>query len=98
MRVVRQAEAEPTPDLLHVVVQHALKFRDGSMQYLMYRDWRGYENLALALITSIEINDDSRDLMHQFRCYLEVLYGHVKMRAVLRDMFPSSNDEPEGGA
>jgi hypothetical protein len=95
MRVVRQAEAEPTPDSLHTVVQHALKFRDGSMQYLMYRDWRGYERLALALITSIESNGDSKDLMNQFGCYLEVLYGHVKMRAVLRDLFPSSNDESE---
>src|SRR5215467_11162901 len=98
MRVVRQAEAEPTPDSLHTVVQHALKFRDGSMQYLMYRDWRGYERLALALITSIETNGDSKDLLHQFACYLEVLYGHVKMRAVLRDMFPSSNDESELGS
>ncbi len=95
MRVVRQAEAEPTADLLHTVVQQALKFRDGSMQYLMYRDWRGYEHLALALITSIETNGDSKDLLHQFGCYLEVLYGHVKMRAVLRDLFPSSNDESE---
>jgi hypothetical protein len=95
MRVVRQAEAEPTPDSQHTVVQHALKFRDGSMQYLMYRDWRGYERLALALITSIESNGDSKDLMNQFGCYLEVLYGHVKMRAVLRDLFPSSNDESE---
>ena len=60
MRVVRHAEAEPTPDLLHTVVQHALKFRDGSMQYLMYRDWRGYERLALALITSIETNGDPK--------------------------------------
>ena len=95
MRVVRHAEAEPTPDLLHTVVQHALKFRDGSMQYLMYRDWRGYERLALALITSIETNGDSRDLLNQFGCYLEVLYGHVKMRAVLRDLFPSSSDDSE---
>ena len=98
MRVVRQAEAESTPDALHNVVQHALKFRDGSMQYLMYRDWRGYERLALALITSIETNGDSKDLLNQFACYLEVLYGHVKMRAVLRDMFPSSNDESELGS
>jgi hypothetical protein len=93
MRVVRNAEGEPTSDLLHAVVQHALSFRDGSMQYLMYRDWRGYERLALALITSIETNGDSKNLLHQFACYLEVLYGHVKMRAVLKDMFPSSNDD-----
>ena len=92
MRVARHAEAENTPDALRQVVQDTLKFRDGSMHYLMYRDWRGYERLALSLIASIEANHDSRDLLHQFSCYLEVLYGHVKMRAVLRDMFPSSDD------
>jgi len=95
MRVVRNAESEPTSDLLRTVVQQVLKFRDESMQYLMYRDWRGYERLALALVTSIETNGDSRNLLHQFGCYLEVLYGHVKMRAVLRDLFPSSDDESE---
>ena len=92
MRVARHAEAENTPDALRLVVQDTLKFRDGSMHYLMYRDWRGYEKLALSLIASIEANHDSRDLLHQFSCYLEVLYGHVKMRAVLRDMFPSSDE------
>ena len=95
MRVARQAEAENSPDALHLVVQDTLKFRDGSMHYLMYRDWRGYEKLALTLIASIEANHDSRDLLHQFSCYLEVLYGHVKMRAVLRDMFPSSDEGAE---
>ena len=95
MRVARQAEAENTPDALRLVVQDTLKFRDGSMHYLMYRDWRGYEKLALSLIASIEANHDSRDLLHQFSCYLEVLYGHVKMRAVLRDMFPSSDEGVE---
>ena len=92
MRVARHAEAENTPDALRQVVQDTLKFRDGSMHYLMYRDWRGYERLALSLIASIEANHDSRDLLHQFSCYLEVLYGHVKMRAVLRDMFPSTDE------
>ena len=95
MRVVRGAETQSTPDTLREVVQSAIKFRDGSMQYLMYRDWRGYERLALALITSIESNCDSKDLLNQFGCYLEVLYSHVKMRAVLRDMFPSSSEGEE---
>lgn len=95
IRIVRNAEADSSPDTLREVVQCTLKFRDGSMQYLMYRDWRGYERLALALIASIEANRDSKDLMHQFSCFLEVLYGHVKMRAVLRDMFPSSGETVE---
>jgi hypothetical protein len=92
MRVVHNAQLETTPDNLRVVVESVMEFRDGSMQYLMYRDWRGYEKLALELINAIEHNRDPKDLLHQFTCYLEVLYGHVKMRAVLRDMFPSSRE------
>ena len=99
MRTVKQAESQPDPDILQKVVEKSLEFRDGSMQYLMYRDWRGYEHHSLALITSIESNLDSKSLLHQFGCYLEVLYGHVKMRAVIRDLFPKSeeDDESEGG-
>lgn len=92
MRIVHQAQLESSPDNLRAVVDSVMEFRDGSMQYLMYRDWRGYERLALELITAIEHNRDTKDLLHQFACYLEVLYGHVKMRAVLRDMFPSSSE------
>jgi hypothetical protein len=92
MRVVRQAEAEGNPDMLRKVVGCILEFRDGSMQYLMYRDWRAYERLALDVITSIENNGDAKVLLHQLACFLEVLYGHVKMRAVLKDMFPSSGE------
>jgi hypothetical protein len=77
---------------MHEVVQAALNFRDNTMHYLMYRDWRSYERLALALIAAIEANSDSKDLLHQFNCFLELLYGHVKMRAVLKDMFPSSEE------
>jgi len=95
LRVVRNAERRGTSDALHEVVQAALNFRDNSMHYLMYRDWRGYERLALALIAAIEANSDSKDLLHQFNCFLELLYGHVKMRAVLKDMFPSSGDTAE---
>jgi hypothetical protein len=91
LRVVKQAETLRTSDALQTVVDKALEFRDGSMQYLMYRDWRGYEHHSLALITSIQGDFDSNDLLHQFGCYLEVLYGHVKMRAVLTDLFPSTD-------
>jgi len=92
LRVVRTAEHQTTPESLGQVVQSALNFRDNSMHYLMYRDWRGYERLALALIAAIEANSDVKDLLHQFNCFLEVLYGHVKMRAVLKDMFPSGGE------
>jgi hypothetical protein len=95
MRFVRLAQANGDPDVLRSVTARILEFRDGSMQYLMYKDWRGYESLALEVITAIENNLDSKPLLHRFLCYLEVLYGHVKMRAVLADDFPYSGGEEE---
>jgi hypothetical protein len=95
LRVVRTAEHQATPESLNQLVQSALNFRDNSMHYLMYRDWRGYERLALALIAAIEANSDAKDLLHQFNCFLELLYGHVKMRAVLKDMFPRGGEGAE---
>lgn len=95
MRFVRLAQAKGDPDVLRSVTARILEFRDGSMQYLMYKDWRGYECLALEVITAIENNLDPKPLLHRFICYLEVLYGHVKMRAVLADEFPYSGKEHE---
>ena len=95
MRFVRLAQAKGDPDVLRSVTARILEFRDGSMQYLMYKDWRGYESLALEVITAIENNLDPKPLLHRFICYLEVLYGHVKMRAVLADEFPYSGKDDE---
>lgn len=92
MQAVRQAEEEGSSESLQQVVYGAIKFRDESMQYLVYLDWREYERLAFELITSIETDGNSKELLHQLGCYLEVLYGHVKMRASLREMFPSLSE------
>lgn len=96
MRFVRLAQANADPDVLRSVTARILEFRDGSMQYLMYKDWRGYESLALEVITAVENNLDAKPLLHRLICYLEVLYGHVKMRAVLAENFPYSGGEQEG--
>ena len=96
MRFVRLDQANDDPDVLRSVTTRILEFRDGSMQYLMYKDWRGYESLALEVITAVENNLDSKPLLHRFICYLEVLYGHVKMRAVLADKFPYSGGDQNG--
>jgi len=95
LRFVRRAETQTDPDTLRKVVGKILEFRDGSMQYLMYKDWRGYETLALEVVTSIENNLDAEPVLHQFGCYLEILYGHVKMRAVLANIFPYSGGQDE---
>ena len=63
MRFVRLAQANGDPDVLRSVTARILEFRDGSMQYLMYKDWRGYESLALEVITAIENNLDPKPLL-----------------------------------
>ena len=93
MRFVRLSQANSDPDVLRTVTGRILEFRDGSMQYLMYKDWRGYESLALEVITAVENNLDAKPLLHKFLCFLEVLYGHVKMRAVLAENFPYSGGD-----
>ena len=95
MRFVRLAQANGDPDVLRSVTARILEFRDGSMQYLMYKDWRGYESLALEVVTAVENNLDPKPLLHRFLCYLELLYGHVKMRAVLADEFPYSGKDEQ---
>jgi hypothetical protein len=95
MRFVRLSQANSDSDVLRTVVDRILEFRDGSMHYLMYKDWRGYESLALEVITAIENNLDPKPLLHRFLCFLELLYGHVKMRAVLAENFPFSGGESE---
>ncbi|HET9524670.1 MAG TPA: hypothetical protein VFO99_00790 [Pyrinomonadaceae bacterium] len=95
MRFVRLSQANSDPDVLRTVTARILEFRDGSMQYLMYKDWRGYESLALEVITAIENNLDAKPLLHKFICFLEVLYGHVKMRAVLAENFPYSGADDD---
>ena len=95
MRFVRLSQANSDPDVLRTVTGRILEFRDGSMQYLMYKDWRGYESLALEVITAVENNLDAKPLLHKFLCFLEVLYGHVKMRAVLAENFPYSGGDDD---
>jgi len=95
MRFVRLSQANSDPDVLRTVAARILEFRDGSMQYLMYKDWRGYESLALEVINAIENNLDAKPLLHKFLCFLELLYGHVKMRAVLAENFPYSGGEAD---
>src|SRR5258705_1085845 len=53
MRLVRSAEAPAEPDILSTVVKQILEFRDGTMQYLMYRDWRRVDRLGHDDLTPI---------------------------------------------
>jgi len=93
IRAVKQAQEQLNIEILEEVVDRVVEFCDGNMQYLMYRDWRSYEEHVLAVTTAIENDLDVTDVLHRFLCYLEVLYGHVKMRSVLKGVFQESTEE-----
>lgn len=61
-------------------------FRNGSLEYLMYSDWPQFEGFCEKLQLSQAHEFES--ILHQFQCYLETLLGHVRMRAVLANVFP----------
>ena len=70
---------------LAFIAEQIESFRLGSMRFLMYKDWQGYEALTEPIIASIEKGENPNDLLHSFGCYLETLLGQVKGRAVLTD-------------
>ena len=72
---------------LELLVGGIQKFRNESMELLMYSDWPQFESVC----TQIDPQGHPKQLtavLHQFRCYLETLLGQVRMRAVLANVFP----------
>jgi len=88
INVVRRAERGFDRDLINRVMQRVQAFRNGSMHYLMYRDWGNFERIVEQLGGSLRGEVDSGPVLHQFLCYLETLLGQVKLRAVLAEMMP----------
>jgi len=93
IRSVRGVQCRPSQDAINALLGQIVRFRDGSMQYLMYRDWKGYEKLAEEITESIEHDSDPEPLLKQFHCFLETLFAHVRMRAVLTNMAVPSTTE-----
>ena len=83
LNLVRRAKRRLDPDLTNQVIDCVKTFRNGSMHYLMYRDWGHFERIVDQLECSVRGEIESGPVLHQFLNYLETLLGQVKMRAVL---------------
>ena len=64
------------------------KFRNESMEYLMYSDWPQFESFCEMIDLSKMHPQEMSTVLHQFRCYLETLLGQVRMRNVLAEEIP----------
>lgn len=64
------------------------RFRNESMECLMYSDWPQFESFCERINFWKTQSVELLTILHQFRCYLETLLGQVRMRNVLADVFP----------
>ena len=87
IQLVSTSEDNPNQVECGALVLGIQKFRNESMELLMYSDWPQFESLC-EQIDSQPDTQQLRDVLHQFRCYLETLLGQVRMRAVLANVFP----------
>lgn len=86
MQTVDAAENGSSRDAFSALYEAIQKFRNESMELLMYTDWPQFEGFCDRFDTADDVQ--LREALHQFRCYLETLLGQVRMRAVLANVFP----------
>jgi hypothetical protein len=82
VRLARRAEADAGLESTIAFIQYLETFRHGSMHYLMYRDWQVYERFVDEVMATGSIAEIA-PILNRFACYLETLFGQVRMRAVL---------------
>lgn len=84
LQLVLQAEQDRDRRPLVPLLERLDAFREGSLRFLMYKDWETYERFAaevLAARGAVEL----APVLHRFGTYLEALFGQINMRIVLAD-------------
>jgi hypothetical protein len=84
LQLVKRAEKERDQHPVAQLVATLDAFRDGSMHYLMYKDWEACERFmeeVAAARGAIELSP----VLHRFGAYLETLFNQVNMRSVLAE-------------
>ena len=87
IQLVSVSEDDPKQIECGALANGIQKFRNESMELLMYSDWPQFEILCQQIDQQYDA-EQLRAGLHQFRCYLETLLGQVRMRAVLANVFP----------
>jgi hypothetical protein len=81
---VRHAEREREQRSLTPLVERLLAFREGSLRFLMYKDWESYERFVEE-IGAARGATELAPVLHRFGAYLETLFSQINMRAVLAE-------------
>ncbi|HVG33867.1 MAG TPA: hypothetical protein VM911_12340 [Pyrinomonadaceae bacterium] len=84
LQLMQRAEKERDQHPISQLVESLSAFHDGSLHYLMYKDWEACERFieeVSAARGAIELTP----VLHRFGAYLETLFNQVSMRTVLAD-------------
>lgn len=84
LNVVRKAEQMEESYSVSKLNETLLTFRNGSMRFLMFKDWEACERFIDEVVASrgtVELTP----ILHRLGAYLETLHGQVCMRAVLAE-------------
>ena len=84
LQLVLQAEKDRDRRPLAPLLGRLDGFRDGSLRFLMYKDWESYERFV-AEVAAARGAVELSPVLHRFGTYLEALFGQINMRAVLAD-------------
>ena len=84
LQLVLQAEKDRDRRPLAPLLERLDAFREGSLRFLMYRDWEPFERFV-AEVSAARGAVEVTPVLHRFGTYLEALFGQINMRIVLAD-------------
>ena len=84
LQLVQRAEKERDRRPIASLLERLVAFREGSLRYLMYKDWESYERF-LEEVSAAHGAIELAPVLHRFAAYLETLLGQINMRAILAD-------------
>ena len=84
LELVRRAEKDRAQRPIAPLLERLTAFRNGSLRYLMYKDWEAYERFVEE-VGAARGAGELTPVLHRFATYLEALFGQINMRAVLAD-------------
>jgi hypothetical protein len=85
VQLARRADKECDQFSVALLLAHLRRFRDGSMCFLMYKDWEEYECFVKKVTAARRILEIGPAL-EGLACYLETLLGQVRLRSVLANL------------
>lgn len=79
---VRLAGGESGPYPKAMLLERLAAFSDGSLRFLMYKDWDSFERFVEDVESAFS-EAELQTVLHRFEAFIETLFGQVNMRAVL---------------